>query len=144
MLSNKYAITKVESRQDKLDSMVKRKNIIVEGLEETRRTMENPNDVVTRLFQELGVDKALNYDQAYRIGSFNERKKRPLLISFQKQEDRDYVFALRANLGKSDNFYNVWLVDDVTPTARRTKTIIQQVNKAAREAGAKCTSTRSL
>ena len=141
MLRNRYAITKVEGRQDKLDSMIKRKNIIVEGLEETRRSLESPDDVVNRLFKEIGVNRPLNYDQAYRIGTYNDRKKRPFLISFQKQEDRDYVFALRANLAKSDNFYNVWLVDDVTPNARRTKTIIRQINKAAKEAGAKCTST---
>ena len=141
MLRNKYAITKVEGRQDKLDMLVKRKNIIVEGLHESRRDQENPTEIVERLFEELGINYTINYDQAYWVGPFSDRKSRPFLISFQKQKDRDYVFSLRANLRESANFYNVWLVDDVAPTAQRTKNVIQQVNRIAKDEGAHCTST---
>ena len=141
MLRNKYAITKVEGRQDKLDMLIKKKNIIVEGLHESRRDQENPSEIVDRLFEELGVNCTLTYDQAYRIGPFNDRKSRPFLISFQKQKDRDYVFSLRTNLRGSENFYNVCLTDDVAPTARRAKSVIRQVNRMAKDQGAHCTST---
>ena len=141
MLRNKYAITKLEGRQDKLDMLVKRKNIVVEGLNESRKEQENPTEIASRLFEELGVNYTINYDQAYRIGPFNDRKSRPFLISFSKQKDRDYVFSLRTNLRESANFYNVWLTDDVAPTARRTKSVIRQVNRLAKDEGTHCTST---
>ena len=131
----------MELKQERLEAGAKKKNIIIEGLIEPKTGQENLQQTIKNLFLELGITHDINLDQTYRLGRYDEKRSRPLLISFIKTEDREYVFAQRATLKRSQNYYNVWLTDDITPSNRRLRSVLRQVTKEAKETGARCTSS---
>ena len=139
---NKYALNTLGNRQREVETLARKKNLVIEGLSEKPRGHEDTHATVVDLFKAMDIDGPVNYDQAYRIGPFNEKRTRALFISFVKMEDRNFIFSQRTNLRKSVNHYNVWINDDVTPEARRTRNVIRQVTSGAKEAGARCTSTQ--
>ena len=139
---NTYAIEKLETKQTTFETSFRKKNIIVEGLVEAERGHETIPDTVSNLFQAMGIQTPINYDQNYRIGPYNDRRTRSLFISFMKISDRNYVFAQRSQLIQSPNHYNVWINDDVSPEGRRNRNVIRQLTRAVKENGAQCTSTQ--
>ena len=139
---NTYAIEKLETKQTTFETSFRKKNIIVEGLVEAERGHETIPDTVSNLFQAMGIQTPINYDQDYRIGPYNDRRTRSLFISFMKISDRNYVFAQRSQLIQSPNHYNVWINDDVSPEGRQNRNVIRQLTRAVKETGAQCTSTQ--
>ena len=96
---------------------------------------------MTTLFVALDLQKPIDYDQAYRLGFFNPKRTRSILVSFIRQEDRDLVFSLRTSLQRSANHYNVWINEDITPESRRGRNVLREVSKEAKGRGAKASST---
>ena len=138
---NMYAINKLESKQDRLEMSTKKKNLIFEGVQEQAKGRENLHDVLRDLFVEMGIKDKIAYDSLYRLGQRRRQSPRPILVSFMRQDSRDFVFSRRASLKDSDIFHRVWVTDDVTPPMKRVKTVVREVAKVARNLGAKCTST---
>ena len=140
---NKYEISKMGFRQDAAEEQIRRKHLMVEGLNEGTSGHEDIHAVVRSLFRAMGAKRDINYDQAYRVGQFREQRKRAVFISFTKTDDRDYIFRARAELNKSETHVNVWINDDVTPRIRRTRNVMREVARTARATGNRCTSTPS-
>ena len=128
---NKYAIERSVARIEKVDNATRRKNLLIEGIAERPNGNENLDQIISDLFGELGIDTRVEFDQLYRVGSFNPKFKRPIFISFIHADDRGHVFDKRAKLRRSKVFHDVWVSDDVTPTARRTKALIRPRTRAA-------------
>ena len=139
---NKYAIERSVARIEKVDNATRRKNLLIEGIAERPNGNENLDQIISDLFGELGIDTRVEFDQLYRVGSFNPKFKRPIFISFIHADDRGHVFDKRAKLRRSKVFHDIWVSDDVTPTARRTKALIRQVTREAKNQGSQCTSTQ--
>ena len=139
---NRYAIDKLEGRQTTLETASRKKNLTIEGLTETNHARENIHETVGDLFKAMGIDQPVQYDQVYRIGPYHEKKTRAVFISFPKMDDRNFVYSQRAALKQSPHHYNVWVNDDVPPEARRNRTVVRQLTKDAKDAGATCSSTQ--
>ena len=126
-----------------METNVRKKNIIFEGIPEAQDTRENLHDTVFQLFAELGIEKPIDYDAAYRIGARPGKYPRPLLISLLRMDDRNLIFSRRPQLRNSRYFANVWITEDVTPRTRRARTVLREVAKEARNQGARCLATPS-
>ena len=141
MQRNAYAINKLESKQERIDAATKKKHLLVEGLNERRDGQEDVHETIAELLAEMGLSQRMDYDQAYRIGKYTGKRPRTLFISFLRQDARDYVFAQRTTLRHSRSFHDVWLTEDVTPTTRRSQSILRQVAKEAKTTGARSATT---
>ena len=91
MQRNPYALSKMDMRQEKLETSMRKHNVIVKGLVEPQGGRENPREAVRGVIQELVVDPNTQYDQAYRIGQLRDDRIRPLFISFVRLEDREFL-----------------------------------------------------
>ena len=138
---NTYAVGKLETKQDKLEVTMKKKNVVFEGVEEVNGEREDIHKTIKDLLGDMGITNNVEYDAVYRVGQKQGDRPRPILISFMRQDAKEFVFSKRANLKNSDRFSRVWVVDDVTPSMRRFKSVVREVAKEARSSGAKCTST---
>ena len=138
---NTYAIQKMSTRQENMEVMARRKNIIFEGVPESQGPRENLHETVCNILSELGINKSISYEAAYRIGSKAGKYPRPLLVSFVRLDDRNLVFANRANLRNSQYLSRVWITEDVTPRTRRARNVIREVAKEARNQGVRCLAT---
>ena len=138
---NAYAIQKVETKADKLELQIKKRNIILEGVHESETGTEDVHKVVCAILEDLQITRSIIFDQCYRIRAFNKRRTRPIFLSFLKVNDRDLVYSKRANLRHSAKFSRVWIAEDTGPNTRRTKNIVWQVTREARLAKEQCTST---
>ena len=138
---SKYAINKLEAKQGRLEYIAKRKNLVLEGLDEAEGGREDIHDVISRLFQVLGLERQIDYDLAHRVGPFLPRRRRPILIGFCRTDDRDLVYSLRSSLKTTDNHFNVWISEDVSAEARRERTVMKQVAMKAKENGLRATTS---
>ena len=139
---NRYAMGKIEGKQNDLETSMKKNNLTIEGISEGPKGMENTSETVRALFEAMGMDRPVDYNQAYRLGPFRENKVRPLFITFTKTSIRNYVYSQRSVLKTSPNHYNVWVNDVVMSQTRLDWNVIRQVTRDAKEAGARCTSTQ--
>ena len=122
--------------------MTKKKNLIVEGIPETEGKRENVEKTVGDLFDQLEVDKGINFEACYRIGSFNASRPRPILVSFDRQTDRDLIYARRFDLRKTRNYQRVWVNEDLGPAEKRKRGLIQMISKQAQQQGVDCKTGR--
>ena len=117
--------------------------MLIEGLEEAPpRVREDLHLTISGLFEAMGVNRRVDYDQVYRVGPYQEKRVRPLFVSFLKMEDRNFIYSQRSNLKKSPNHFKVWVNDDITPETRRHRNVVRQLTRDAKEAGARCSSTQ--
>ena len=137
---NTFAIQKLGTRQENMETNARKKNLIFEGVPEPREGRENLCDTVCQILSEMGINKPIDYDATYRLGQRPGKYPRPLLVSFIRVDDRNLVFSRRAQLR---NFTKVWLSEDVTPRTRRSRNVIREVAKEARNQGARCLATPS-
>ena len=140
---NAYAIQKLSGKHENLDTATKRKNIIFEGVPESQGGRENLHDTIYQIFTEMGIQKRIDYDMAYRMGQKPGKYPRPIFISFLRQDDRNIVFANRVRLRDSPHLSRVWVTEDVTQQTRRDRNVLREVAKEARSQGARCTATPS-
>ena len=140
---NTYAIQKLSANQENMETNMRKRNLIFEGIPEMQAGRENLHATVCQIFTEMEIEKPIDYDAAYRIGSKQGKYPRQLLISFIRQDDRDMVYLRRMRLSKSQHFKRVWVSEDVTPRTRRARNVIREVAKEARNNGARCQATPS-
>ena len=138
---NTYAIQKLNTKQGNVETTIRKRNLIFEGIPEQHTGRENLHETVCQLFSEMKIAKPMDYDAAYRLGSKPGRYPRPILISFIRQDDRNMVYAKRTQLRNSQQLARVWISEDVTPQTRRARNVIREVAKEARNHGARCQAT---
>ena len=141
---NTYAIQGLTTKHENLDTNTRKKNLIFEGLPERQDQggRENLHEAICQILSELGITKPVEYDAAYRLGQNKQGKHpRPLLVSFVRQDDRNFIFSKRAQLRDSPHFSRVWVSEDVSSRTRRVRGVIREVAKEARNQGAHCVAT---
>ena len=138
---NTYAIQKITTKHENLETATRKKNLIFEGVPEQQGGRENLHETVYNIMAELGIEKPIEYDATYRIGARPGRFPRPIFISFLRQDDRNMVYGSRIHLRNSQHLSKVWIAEDVTPRTRRARNIIREVAKEARNQGARCMAT---
>ena len=89
----------------------------------------------------MGISKPVEYDAVYRLGQKTGKYPRPLLVSFMRQDDRNFIFSKRTQLRDSPNFSKVWVSEDVLSRTRRVRGVIREVAKEARSQGVHCVAT---
>ena len=131
-----YQIKDVADKLDKLDSVTKKRNLIFEGVPEGRK--EATDRVICNLFDRLNLDKGIYFDACYRVGPFNEARPRPILVSFERQADRDLVYSRRMDLKDLDGLQKVWINEDVSPESKRRREMIRLIAREAQHQGIDC------
>ena len=134
---NTYAIQKLTTKNENLETTTRKKNLIFEGVPEQQGGRENLHETIYNIMTELGINKQEEYDAIYRIGARPGKFPRPIFISFLRQDNRNMVYRNRTNLRNSQYLSKVWLTEDVTPRTRRARNIIREVAKEARNQGAR-------
>jgi len=73
-----------------------------------------------------------DFEKMYRLGRWEEGKVRPLLVTFRKYEDKEYIMANLSNLKKPlDKFKGVSIAHDLHPKEREENK--RMVEEAKRE-----------
>ena len=138
---NTFAIERLSTKHGNLEGLVKKKNLIFEGVPEQQGGRENLHETVCALFEQMGVKKAIEYDAIYRLGQKPGKFPRPILISFMRLDDRNMIYTGRTRLRNTQHFQKVWVSEDVTAQERRFRGVIREVAKEARSQGSRCIAT---
>ena len=100
-----YQMGKLEEKIDRVDTTVKKINLILEGVPETDGNKEIVEKSIWNLFDQLNINGEINFDACYRQGPYNKNRIRAIIITFQKQTG--LCVSCRMNLeGDPRNFYD--------------------------------------
>ena len=90
------------------------------------------------VFDQLKINRGIDFDACYRQGNRNKNRERPIVIVFQKQADRDLVYASRMDLRKTRDYKQVWINEDLGQGSKKTRNLIRQIAKKASAEGIDC------
>ena len=133
-----FQATTIEDKMDRLETLIKKKNLLIEGVPEPTDRREDIEKTMGGLFDELAVNKPISFEACYRLGPYNKNKPRPILVSFEKQADKDLIFAKRMELRGTTNFQKVWLSEDLGALSKRRRNLIRLISKEAQMQGVDC------
>ena len=123
---------------DRLDSVTKKENLLFEGIPESAGKNEDTHAVICTVFDQLSVNHAINFDACYRFGPVSKIKPRPILVTFERQTDRDMIYARRTELRRSKDFAKVWINEDVSAASKRKREMIRLISREAQQQGIDC------
>ena len=126
-----FQVNMIEDKMDKLETPVKRKNLIFEGIPEVEGKREETEKTIGDLFDQLAVGKGINFENCYRVGSYIKGRSRPILVSFERQADRDLLFAKRMELKHTTHYQRVWVNEVLGPASKRKRGLIRLIAKEA-------------
>ena len=133
-----FQMKAVDDKLDRLETTTKKKNLIFEGIPEAEGRRENVTKSIGELFDQLKVNEGVYFEACYRMGPFKAGKTRPILVGFEKQSDRDLIYANRFDLKRTANFQNVWISEDLGPTSKKKREMIRLIAREARNQGIDC------
>ena len=135
-----FQLKDVADKLDRLDSVSKKKNLVFDGIPEMDGRKEDTDKVIGALFDQLQVGKEIAFEACYRLGPYSKSKPRSILVSFDKQSDRDLVYSRRMNLKRTADYSRVWINEDISPASRRKREIIRLITREAHDQGIDCRS----
>ena len=131
-----YQMKKIEDKVDKVETVAKKKNLIFEGVSEVDGGREEVNKTVWLVLDQLKLDKEVELDSCYRVGSnYNKNRPRPIIITFVRQADRDLIYSRRTELRKSESYKHVWINEDLGPSSKKTRNMIRLIARQAQNDG---------
>ena len=133
-----FQVNTLEDKLDKVESMSKKKNLLFEGIPEVEDRREDVGKAICSLFDQLSVNKNISFDACYRVGTYVRSRTRPILVSFERQLDRDLVYRKRMDLRKTTDFQKVWVNEDLSPISQRKRGLIRLITKEAQQQGIDC------
>ena len=133
-----FQVNSLEDKLDKLETATKRKNLVIEGIPESEGGKEHTEKAIGNLFDQLGVQKGINFDACYRIGPYNKNRTRPVMVVFERQADRDGIYSRRLDLKHTKNYQKVWLNEDLGALSKRKRGLIRLISKEAQQQGIDC------
>ena len=133
-----FQVKDVNEKLDRLDSVSKKKNLLFEGIPESTGKREDVIKIIWNIFDQLNVDKGVNFDACYRFGPESKSKPRPILVAFESQADRDMIYSRRMGLKHSEEFSRVWVNEDISPASKRKRDLIRHISKEAEQQGIDC------
>ena len=135
-----FQVSTVEGKLDRLETATKRKNLLFEGIPESGNRREDVGRSIGALFDQISVVEGISFEACYRVGPYDKDKTRPILVSFEKQSDRDMIYARRFELKKTKEFQSVWINEDMDPLSKRKRSLIKFIAKEAQMQGVDCRS----
>ena len=84
------------------------------------------------------MNKSFNFDACYRMGPYTKSRPRVILVTFEKQADRDEVYARRMELKNTADYRRVWINEDLGPLSKRKRNVIRMVTREAQDQGIEC------
>ena len=135
-----FQVKSVEGKLDKLETMTKRRNLLFEGIPEIGDKREEVDKTIGALFDQISVPKGINFEACFRVGPFDKNRVRPILVTFERQIDRDMIYAKRFDLRKTKEFQRVWVNEDMGPLSKRKRSLIKHITKQAQIQGVDCRS----
>ena len=134
-----YQMNRLDEKVDRVDTHSRRKNLILEGVPEVGAN-EDVGKTIWNMFVQLNIYTGIDFDACYRQGNFSANRTRPIVISFMKQTDRDMVYSSRMNLRKTMSYKQVWIIEDLGQTSKKTRNMIRLIAKKAQAEGIDCRS----
>ena len=135
-----FQVTSVEGKLDKLETSMKKKNLLFEGIPEVQNRNEEVARSVEALFDQISVARGIDFEACYRVGPYDKNKTRPILVTFEKQSDRDMIYTRRFDLKRTKDFQRVWVNEDMGPLSKRKRSLIKLITKEAQAQGVDCRS----
>ena len=128
----------VDDRMEKLETATKKKNLLFEGVLEQEGTKEDVQKTVFGVLDKLNIGKAITLDACYRVGPYSRSTPRSIVVQFEKQVDRDLVYARRTDLARSTDYQKVWINEDVGPASKRKRGLLRLISREAYIQGIDC------
>ena len=97
-----FQVKDVADKLDKIDSATKKRNLLFEYITETEGRREESAKVIGSVLDQLSLNQAIHFEACYRVGPFSKAKPRAILVTFERQGDRDLVYACRMELRLSN------------------------------------------
>lgn len=131
----KARIAKQEGRIGSLEREIRKKNLIIKGIEEKENENENEaHDKVTSIIQKIGVNiNPDDIDIAKRIGKYNKQKKRPVLIKLTKESTKLEILKNAKTLKGTD----IWINEDYSKEVQEERKRLIPKMREARDKGYK-------
>ena len=123
---------------DRIETLSKKKNLILEGIPEQEGRREDVQKTICNLFDQMSMNKSFNFEACYRMGPFSKAQPRAILVSFDRQEDRDAVYSRRIELKNTTDYRRVWINEDLGPLSKQKRNIIRLISKEAQDQGLDC------
>ena len=133
-----FQMQHVDDKLDKLDTVTKKKNLLIEGIPEADGGKRDDYKAISDLFDQLKVDKGINIEACFRVGPYNRSRDRPILVTFERQTDRDLVYSRRMDLRRSANYQRTWINEDLGPASKRKRGLIRLISREAQQQGIDC------
>ena len=133
-----FQMRAMEDKLDRLETVTKKKNLVIEGIKEVEGRKEDLEKTIGDVFDQLAIHGAVNFEACYRVGAHNKNRTRPIMISFEKQSDRDMVYAKRLDLKNTRSYGRVWINEDLGPLSKRKRGLIRLISKEAQLQGIDC------
>ena len=133
-----FQVSGLEDKLDRLETSTKKKNLVLEGVPETEGRKEDSEKTVGTIFDQLLINQGINFDACYRVGSYISGRSRPILVSFERQGDRDLVYSKRFDLKQTRDYQRVWINEDMGAMSKRKRGIIRMISKEAQQLGVDC------
>ena len=135
-----FQVNAIENKLDRIETTTKKKNLIIEGVPELEGRNENVEKTISVLFDQLRVHEGISYEGCYRIGSYIKSRTRPIMVNFERQADRDAIYAKRFELRRTHDFQRVWINEDLGALSKRKRGLIRLISKEAQAQGIDCKS----
>ena len=135
-----FQVKQNEDKLDRLETSSKKRNLIFEGVLEAEGRREDVERTIGCIFDQLNVGKGINFEACYRMGPYSKGRARPILVSFERQADRDLVYSRRMDLKKTVDYHRVWVNEDLGPISKKKRGIIRLIAKEAERQGIDCKS----
>ena len=133
-----FQVENVDEKLDRLETTVKKKNLVFEGIPEQEGRNEDVDKTISDLFDQLSINAGINMEACYRMGPYNRHRPRPILVAFEKQVDRDLVYSKRVDVRKTTDFQRVWINEDLGQASKRKRGLIRMIAKEAQLQGIDC------
>lgn len=130
----KTKVTKQEERIIDLEREVRKKNIIIKGVEDKENEKETETrEKIKRVLKkiEVGCDTDADLEEVRRLGRYKEGKIRPILIKVTRENTRTNIFKNAKLLHGT----NVWINQDYPKTIQEERKILVEQMKEARRQG---------
>lgn len=125
----KNQIKDLTTENERLEREIKRCNLIISGVEDSDNENEQNCFRKVKHILSSAVDmKEIDIDTAYRLGSFQTGKTRPIKIRLLRQSDKQTIWSQRRNLPG-----HIYMNEDLPKSTRNHHYLLRQ---AAREAKA--------
>ena len=130
---------KLGNRSGALTEMVDALRDSLEYSQKEVDTLKDENYKLKMKIADLEVEGSrTNIDACYRQGNYIRNRDRAIVITFQKQVDRDMVYNGRMNLRCTEDYKHVWVNEDLGQASKKMRNIIRLIAKQAHAEGIDC------